>query len=333
MDNLIDRLIQKSIESFLMGVEIYNKPTIRYRIEGFSMFICNAWELLLKAYMIRQFGEKSIYYKDNPSRTLSLENCVAKVFTNKKAPLRVNLEKIIELRNTSTHFITEEYEMVYVPLFQACVFNYTEKIQDFFQINMVHYVPQNFLTLTVSMKPLNIEEIRAKYPVELANKLIKASQDIESLSAIEDNADFAIKIEHYHYITKDKNKASNTIRIDKDSNVNGVILKEVQNPNNLYCYNMKRCIDLINRKLCSNGINVKINKYQFGLFVTHYGIKENSKFCYCYKITKQPLYSYSAATIDLIVSEIEKDPENIFGVLKEKVKKKKETPGAKDSKH
>lgn len=131
-----------------MAIEVYNKPTIHYRIEGFSMFICNAWELLLKAHMMNTQGERSIYYKDNPNRTLSLENCIEKVFTNRKAPLRLNLEKIIELRNTSTHFITEEYEMVYVPLFQSCVFNYTEKLHDFFGIEANKYVPQNFLTLT-----------------------------------------------------------------------------------------------------------------------------------------------------------------------------------------
>ena len=39
-----------------------------------------------------------------------MDRCVQKVFSNEKAPLRKNLEKIIELRNTSTHFITEEYE-------------------------------------------------------------------------------------------------------------------------------------------------------------------------------------------------------------------------------
>jgi len=44
------------------------------------------------------------------------------------------------------------------------------------------------------------------------------------------------------------------------------------------------------------------------------------------------MYSYSMATIDLIVMEIEKDPENILQVLKER-SKKEETPGAKDSKH
>ena len=93
--NLYDKLIDKSKEAFIMAIELYNKPTIKYRVEGFSLFICNAWELMLKAHMIKSIGEDSIYYKDNPNRTLSLENCVAKVFTNNKDPLRLNLEKII----------------------------------------------------------------------------------------------------------------------------------------------------------------------------------------------------------------------------------------------
>ena len=263
MENTVNRLIDKSIESFLMAIEVYNKPTIHYRIEGFSMFICNAWELLLKAHMMNTQGERSIYYKDNPNRTLSLENCIEKVFTNRKAPLLLNLEKIIELRNTSTHFITEEYEMVYVPLFQSCVFNYTEKLHDFFGIEANKYVPQNFLTLTVSMRPLDVEEIRAKYPPKLANRLLQASADIQSLSAEENNAAFAIRIEHYHYITKDKDKATSTIHIDKNAETSGVIIKEIQDPNNVYPFNEKRCITRINKRLASDGVAVTINSYHF----------------------------------------------------------------------
>lgn len=57
-------LLQKSQEAFLLALEIYNKPTITYRIEGFSFFIINAWELLLKARLIETSGnEKVIYYK------------------------------------------------------------------------------------------------------------------------------------------------------------------------------------------------------------------------------------------------------------------------------
>lgn len=86
-----DKLIEKSKECFAMAIEIYNKPTIKYRVEGFSVFICNAWELMLKAYLIKREGEDSIYYKDNPERTITLENCIKKIFTNEKTPLRRNL--------------------------------------------------------------------------------------------------------------------------------------------------------------------------------------------------------------------------------------------------
>ena len=95
MDNIEVKLIEKSKEAFCLAIELYNKPTIKYRVEGFSHFICNAWELMLKSHMIKAFGNQSIYYKDNPQRSLSLENCVKKVFTNDKDPLRINLEKIV----------------------------------------------------------------------------------------------------------------------------------------------------------------------------------------------------------------------------------------------
>lgn len=133
--------MDKSIEAFILGIEMYNKPTIRYRVEGFSLFICNAWELLLKAHIVKCKGDDSIYYSDNPDRTFSLNRCIKEVFTNHKDPLRINLEKINDLRNISTHFITEEYEQIYVSLFQSCVINYSNKLVDFFDINISNYVP------------------------------------------------------------------------------------------------------------------------------------------------------------------------------------------------
>ena len=88
---IADKLLEKAKEAFVLAVEIYNKPTIKYRVEGFTFFICNAWELMLKAYLIKTKGEESIYYKDNPERTINLENCIKLIFTNDKYPLRLNL--------------------------------------------------------------------------------------------------------------------------------------------------------------------------------------------------------------------------------------------------
>ena len=175
--------------------------------------------------MINVFGEDSIYYKDNKDRTITLENCLQKVFTNEKAPLRRNLAKIIELRNISTHFVTEEYEMIYIPLFQSCILNYVEKMQEFHNVDMTEVIPQNFLTLAVSMKALDESIIRAKYPEEIANKIISKNHELEPMIA-ENNQAFAIKIEHLHFITKDKNQATSFVHVDKNAEAGVKIIKE-----------------------------------------------------------------------------------------------------------
>lgn len=145
MKDIKEQLIGKSIEAFILGLEIYNKPTIRYRIEGFSFFICNAWELMLKAEMMNR--QESIYFKDSPDRTLSLEAVVKKIYSDVNTRVRLNLERIIELRNISTHFITEDYELKYAPLFQACVLNFVNEMQRFHQVVITDSVAQNFLTI------------------------------------------------------------------------------------------------------------------------------------------------------------------------------------------
>ncbi len=317
---IVQKLINKSKEAFLMAIEIYNKPSIKYRVEGFSFFICNAWELMLKAYMIKKFGESSIYYKDNKSRTISLENCVQQVFTNNKDPLRRNIEHIIDLRNTSTHFITEEYEMIYIPLFQACVFNFIEKIQEFHNVDMTEVIPQNFLTLVVNINAINEEEIRAKYPAEIAKKLISLNETlIPTIS--ENNNRFAIRVDHHYYVTKDKNKATTIVAVNKDASTNIKIIKELKDPNDTHKYTCKHCCTAIKKALEKSEININFNSYVFNLFCKYYAIKENKKLCYVTKTFSQPQYSYSQQAIDFIVSEIKKDPEHIVQNLKEKLKK------------
>ena len=325
---LKDKLLEKAKEAFLLAIEIYNKPTIQYRVEGFSFFLCNAWELMLKAYMIVKYGENSIYFKDNPNRTLSLENCIGKVFTNNKDPLRKNLEKIIELRNTSTHFIVQEYEMVYIPLFQAAVFNFVEKMQEFHNFDMSTVLPQNFLTLTVSLNHFNSDEFRAKYPEAIANRLIGLNNELAPMID-ESNDRFAIRIEHRYYITKDKNSATAIVRVDPSSENTVKIVREWKDPNDTHKFPAGKCYAEINRILkkagCTlkkDGIPVKFNNYHFKLFCKYYGIKTNPRFCYVRTLYSNPEYSYSIHAIQFIVQEIMKDPDHIIDNLREQLKKK-----------
>ena len=326
--SIIERLVDKAKEAFVMAIEIYNKPSINYRLEGFSFFICNAWELMLKAHMINKFGEASIYYSDKPNRTITLENCVQKIFTNEKAPLRKNLEKVIELRNISTHFITEEYEAVYIPLLQACVFNFVDKMMEFHKVDMTRVIPENFITLSVRLKSLDETEIRGKYEEQVAEKLISIQHTLEPMIE-ENNSTFAIRVEHYYYNTKDRNQATEFYHIEKEA-VEGVrIIKEIKNPNDTHKYSAKACIKELNRKiqkdnirLLFNSVEVVLNMYHFNLFTSYFGIKENERLCFTYQISTQPQYSYSQQAIDFIYEEIKKSPSTILDDLKEKVAKK-----------
>ena len=331
-DELINKLLDKSKEAFTLAIEIYNKPTIKYRVEGFAFFICNSWELMLKAYLIKINGSSSIYYKDKPDRTISLSECVKRIFTNNKDPLRLNLEKIIELRDTSTHFITEEYEMVYIPLFQSCILNFNEKMMAFHKIDMTEIIPQNFLTLSVSMKALEDTKIIAKYPEEIANKILENKNKIEDLS-INNNAKFSIRIDHHYYITKNKDAATNLVKIDNSASEGVKIVKELKDPNNTHKYTTKHCIELIkeflnkhNIRLKYNGNYVQFSSFHFTNFCKHFGLKENEDFCYIHRQFTNDQYTYSQKAIDFITTELSKDSEHILDKIKKKL-----TPGAKDS--
>lgn len=322
MEQLYRQLIEKGVEAFTMSIELYNKPSIKYRVEGFSLFICNAWELILKAHLLKTRGEGSIYYKDNKNRTISLENAIKEVFTNNKDPLRLNLEKIVELRNTSTHFITEEYEMVYVPLFQACIFNFNEKMMSFHSVDMATVIPQNFLTLSVCMKALDEAEIIAKYSEPIADHFINLKNSIDDL-AVNNNAKFAIRIDHYYYITKNPDRATNIVHFDKHAAPGITVVKELQNPNNTHKYTAKSCIASIRERINKekieiyyNGSSARFTSFHFSNFCKYFGLKENSKLCFIHKHFSSPQYSYSQQMIEFIIDELKKDPSHILDNIK-----------------
>lgn len=323
MEDLSKRLVDKSIEAFTLALEIYNKPTIKYRVEGFSFFICNAWELMLKAELINK--NQSIYFKDNPERTLSLIETVRKIYPDKHTRIRLNLEKIIDLRNTSTHFITEDYEIHYAPLFQACVLNFTNEMEQFHNVDITTYIPQNFLTVSAHYEPLTNEQIKLKYPPEIAQKLIKKANDIDVLNDEFNSDKFAINIKQNLYITKKKNKADFTVAIDKNSDSKAQIIKDVRDPNNVYKYSYTNVVEVVQDRLIKQ--NIRLN-YKNG-FTTHilslvidfYDVKNNKDFSFEHIIGKQHNYTYSQKFIDFIINEIKKDPDNFIQFLSKKIKK------------
>jgi HEPN domain-containing protein len=311
MENESKRLTDKSIEAFILGLEVYNKPTIKYRVEGFSFFIVNAWELMLKAALINR--GVNIYYKDNPSRTLSIEATVKKIYSDPQTRIRLNLEKVIELRNISTHYITEDYELKYVPLFQACVLNYANEMQRFHGIDVTKYVAKNFLTLSVNIDPLSNAEVKAKYAPEIAEKFIQQANEIDILEKEYHSNNFSIAFEQKLYITKKKKDANFTVAIAKGSKNPVAIVKELKDPSNTHQFSYQTIIAVVSNRLKKENIKIDydkgFNSYVLNLIMDFYDIKAEPKYAYKHIIGKHESYTYSQQFVDFIVEEIKKDPE------------------------
>ena len=318
MKEIKQKLVDKSIEAFIMGLEIYNKPTIKYRIEGFSFFICNAWELMLKAELLNR--NEDIYYSDKSGRTLSLEPTIKKIYSDKNTRVRLNLEKIIELRNISTHFITEDYEAKYAPLFQACVSNFVNEIKRFHNIDISNYISQNFLTITANYEPLSNEQIRLKYPPEIAERFIQQSNQIDVLTQEYDSDKFAIPIKQNLYITKKKDEADFVIAMASESPNKVAIVKELKDPANTHKYAFNNVIAVVNNRLSKSNIKLGykngFNSYVLNLFIEFYDIKSDNKYSYKHSLGNSTSYTYSERLIDFIINEIKKNPDGFVESLK-----------------
>lgn len=318
MEEIKQKLVDKSIEAFIMGLEIYNKPTIKYRIEGFSFFICNAWELMLKAELLNR--NEDIYYSDKSGRTLSLEPTIKKIYSDKNTRVRLNLEKIIELRNISTHFITEDYEAKYAPLFQACVLNFVNEIKRFHNIDISNYISQNFLTITANYEPLSNEQIRLKYPPEIAERFIQQSNQIDVLTQEYDSDKFAIPIKQNLYITKKKDEADFVIAMASESPNKVAIVKELKDPANTHKYAFNNVIAVVSNRLSKSNIKLGykngFNSYVLNLFIEFYDIKSDNKYSYKHSLGNSTSYTYSERLIDFIINEIKKNPDGFVESLK-----------------
>lgn len=175
------QLIEKSENAFLLALEIYNKPTVHYRLESFCILFINSWELLLKARIIEIHKDtRKVFVKGSKKKdTITFSEALGQVFTNIEDPIRINLEHINELRNTSSHLIVPEYESIYAGLFQQGVLNYTRKLLEWFE-KTIEVTPR-LLTLAFDYQPTNVTKLTIK---DKYNQLISTAFESQQKNII-----------------------------------------------------------------------------------------------------------------------------------------------------
>ena len=156
------RLLQKSVEAYVLSLETINRLTIAYRIETFCTLICNAWELLLKAKVLEDTGKRtSIYYQRKTNerrRSLTLDDALKRVLPDDRDSKRRNLERVAALRDEAVHLFISEVPKDVLGLLQACVINYHACLNEWFGINLAERVPVGMMTIVfdVSQERLDL---------------------------------------------------------------------------------------------------------------------------------------------------------------------------------
>ena len=264
---------------------------------------------------------EKIYYQDKPTRTISLTNCITHIFTNDKNPIRKNLEIIISLRNTSTHFIIKELENIYLPFMQACVINYSQKLFEFFERDITNRINSSFLTLAINNEEISEEKILSVYGNNIFEKYCKIKGETDNIISSNQNDKLAIKIDINLKIVKDKKAAQTTFRIAQDGEEPIRIVKELRDTNLTYCFNQKRVRAIIFENLKRKGINIKLTQYDFQLICDKFVLKQNEKFFYKHELTNS--WGCSQQLIDFTTNLIINNPEIISQIRSElKIKTK-----------
>lgn len=231
-------LLDNSLSAAISAIEIYNKPDFKYRNETFVILIINAWELLLKAKILKDNHNNkiSLYVKgsDNEyitSRTgnyLTIEITKAMSAVKLNSTLKENIEHILEIRDTAIHFYNKDtISYTIFALGAATLQNYQKIIKQWFSRDLTAY---NFYILPLgfnySFKNFSMIDINAE-PEAIRNllKVIVKSQN----SGFDFQSGFYLVADIIAEVTSAKkmaNPADITIAIDQKSSDSGIIRQQ-----------------------------------------------------------------------------------------------------------
>lgn len=303
MKRLAKKLLQKSQEAFLLSLEIYNKPTIQYRMESFCFFYANSWELLLKAYLIEATkSENTIFYpqeKNQPRKSIALRDALKRVFTNEKDPIRKNVENIADLRDSAIHLVVSEFENIYVGLFQAGVLNYLEKLKEWFGISLTDRISPAMLSLVFDIEKVTPALLRKKHGKEVAEFFTERVKEIEANVSELGSKKYCISVEYKLALVKNPKDADITLSTGPQGKFNGTIIEVPKDPSLTHPYRQKDCIDAVKEKTSNE---ITFNSYDFQAILVKEKIRGNNKYHYHYKAYGNN--SYSPEFVDFIVNKI-----------------------------
>lgn len=249
-----------------MALEIVNKPTVSYRTKGFCFYISNAWELLLKAFIIdkRQDINSIIIEPSKNKRSLTLSDCINRVFSSPENTIRNNLMSVLTIRNTATHLIVPALDYDLAPLFQKTVSDYYDFITAKF-----HYkaIP--------NMRPF----ISLNYSNSLCeDNSLKLFPNIDNVLTNLRFHDDTVEMKYTLSLTK-HGHTDFTATLVKDSDTKAQFIEKPTDAERTHPYTHKEVIKRVKSSIDINGVDSSaFTSYSFQTAIKLLKLKDNKKY-------------------------------------------------------
>lgn len=250
---LHQKFIEKSHAAMLAAIEVYNKPTFAYREETFCILAVNAWELLLKAKLLKdakndpkaiqvreprklKSGGKSTKHmsvkknRAGNAMTLQMTACIAALEKCPEVGDRVpkqaalNLESLIDVRDNATHFIVASDVLQRNVLELACasVRNYVTLSKTWFDRDF-----SNSLSLMLPVAFFHgTDEVGAVVVTKDEKRLIDRLRETASTSAANGEYQVAVRV-NLRFTRSNLDSAAN-VQVTRDPEALAVRLDEAQ---------------------------------------------------------------------------------------------------------
>lgn len=240
------RFVDKAEAAMVAAVEIYNKPCFPYREEVFSILALNAWELLLKAAVLKANNNdirsirvyepkklksgrpsKKLYLKKNRTgnyQTISLGVCLNELSSGKSkiAPeIKTNLHALVAIRDNSVHYVTPSSVLAsqIQEIASGCVHNFLLIAKEWFSRDLTNSLS---LVLPLSFAAGSVSEAIVVSPDE--NRIIKHLSALVS-AEVKQPTDFAVALRLS--LKMERSSTSSTkVQISKDQDALKVTLSE-----------------------------------------------------------------------------------------------------------
>lgn len=139
-------LLEASMDSALLAVEVYNKPRTTFRSEGYIILMIIAWTRLLQAIFNHTIGDRYYYKKkgvyekiDGEKKAWDLDKCIKEYLRNDIEPelntsVIKNIDFFIKIRNKIEHRYIDKQE-IDIMIFgecQALLYNYENLLISYF---------------------------------------------------------------------------------------------------------------------------------------------------------------------------------------------------------